>query len=309
MRKILVTQDDQLRFFKRGLLRNYQSLPQGSQSLPRGYQRFLQSVVLASLLVVFCLSSAMAEDVIRVPGITEPIHDVLLSLPTTGMVNKILFNEGDYVKKGAVILRLDMQLEALEVDRRKLLWESKAEVNSAKARVATMASHLKSTRELYKSTGSISLEEVEQQQLEYALAVAEKDRLENNEARERIEYKIAVEQLNKRSLRAPFSGIITELLVDVGETSELDVPLVHFVDTSRCLFVCTVEEQVGRTLKSGPSVDLEIQAGATTVMIKGQITYVDPVVDPASGLQRVKALFQNEDGEIHPGVAGTMIIR
>lgn len=267
-----------------------------------------RSIVLVGL-VVGCLSSAMAQDVIGISGITEPIHDVLLSLPTTGMVNKIFYNEGDFVKKGTVILSLDKQLEALEVERRKLLWESKAEVNSANARVATMSSHLKSTWELYKSTGSISLEEVEQQQLEYDLAVAEKERLENNEAREQIEYKIAAEQLSKRSLRAPFSGIITELLVDIGETSELDVPLVHLVDTSQCLFVCTVEEQIGRTLKSGPYVDLEIQAGAEFVKIKGKIMYVDPVVDPASGLQRVKVLFQNKDGEIHPGVAGTMFVR
>lgn len=295
MRNLLITRHDQLRFFKR--------------SLSQGSQRFVQSVVLVSLLVVFCLSSAMAQDVIGISGITEPIHDVHLSLPTTGMVNKIFYNEGDFVKKGTVILSLDKQLEALEVERRKLLWESKAEVNSAKARVATMSSHLKSTRELYESTGSISLEEVEQQQLEYDLAVAEKERLENNEAREQIEYKIAVEQLSKRSLRAPFSGVITELLVDIGETSELDIPLVHLVDTSQVLFVCTVEEQVGRTLKSGPFVDLEIQAGVELVKIKGKITYVDPVVDPASGLQRVKVLFQNKDGEIHPGVAGTMFVR
>ncbi len=267
-----------------------------------------RSVTLISLLAGLCLSPAMAGEVIGISGITEPIHDVHLSLTTMGAVSKIFYHEGDYVKKGTVILNLDLKLETLEVKRRKLIWESKAEVNSATARVATMASHLKSTRELYKSTGSISQEELELQQLEHDLAVAEKERMENNELRERIEYEIAVEQLNKRSLRAPFAGVITDLHVGLGETSESDVPLVHLVDTSQGLFVCTVEEQVGRTLKSGPIVDLEIHAGATAVKIEGQITYVDPIVDPASGLQRVKALFQNKDGEIHPGVAGTMFV-
>ncbi|MCK4536287.1 MAG: efflux RND transporter periplasmic adaptor subunit [Desulfuromonadales bacterium] len=287
MKKVLITRNDQSGFFRRGLAR---------------------SVLLVSLILGCCLSSAMAQEVVGVSGITEPVHDVILSLPTMGTVSRVFYNEGDHVKKGAVIINLDRQLESLEVERRKLIWQSKAELNSAIARVATMGSQLNSSRELYKSTGSISLEELEQQQLEYELAVAEKERLENNEERERIEYKIAVEQLNKRSLRAPFSGVITELLVDIGETSELDVPLVHLVDTSRGLFVCTVEEQVGRTLKRGPSVDLEILAGAAPVKIKGQITYVDPVVDPASGLQRVKVIFQNKDGKIRPGVAGTMFV-
>jgi RND family efflux transporter MFP subunit len=281
-----------------------------TRETPSGYLMPLltRSVILVLLLAGFCLPSAMADEVISIPGITVPIHDVLLSLPTMGTVKKIFYQEGDYVKKGTVILNLDMQLEVLEVGRRRLIWKNKAELNSAIARVATMGSHLKSTRQLYESTGSISQEELELQQLEHDLAVAEKERIENNEEREQIEYKIAKEQLSKRNLRVPFSGIITELLVDIGETSELEVPLVHLVDTSQCLFVCTVEERVGRTLKSGPDVDLEIQVGAETIKIKGKITYVDPVVDPASGLQKVKVLFENEEGEIHPGVAGTMFV-
>lgn len=278
-------------------------VPQSEQ-----YKFFLKGLIIVCFLVAVPSSPVMADELMGISGITEPIHDVLLSLPTTGTVEKIFYSEGDYVKKGKVILTLDNQLESLEVARRKLIWESKAELNSATARVATLGSQLDSTRKLYTTTGSISKEEVEQQQLEYDLAVAEKKRLENNEEREYIEYQIALEQLHKRSLRAPFSGTITEFRVDIGETSELDVPLVHLVDTSRCLFVCTLEEQVGRTLKRGPDVDLEIQAGAGTIKLKGEITYVDPVVDPASGLQKVKVLFQNKDGEINPGVAGTMFV-
>ena len=279
-----------------------------SKSWANGQKILLNVSLVACLLVIVPSAQVTAQETAGIPGITEPIHDVLLSLPAMGIVTKIFYNEGDYVKKGAVILNLDKRLETLEVARRKLIWESKAELNSATARVAIMGSQLKSTRELYKTTGSFSKEEVEQQQLDYELAVAEMKRLENSEERERIEYKIAVEQLNKRSLRAPFSGIITEFLVDLGETSERDVTLAQLVDISQVLFVCTVEEHVGRTLKSGPDVDLEIQAGVTPIKIKGKITYVDPVVDPASGLQRVKVLFENQEGEIHPGVTGTMFV-
>lgn len=279
-----------------------------SFSQTRRGRRELAGVVVAAFLLLGCLPPAMAQELIRVSGITEPIHDVTLSLPTTGTVAKIFYKEGDYVKKGKVILSFDAELEALEVERRKLIWESRAEVNSAVARVATLGSQLESSRELFKSTGSISQEELEQQQLEYDLAVAEKERLENNEARERIEYNIAAEQMSKRNLRAPFSGVITELLVDIGETSELDEPLVHMVDVSSCLFVCTVEEHIGRTLKKGSSVELDVESGSAPIRVEGKIIYVDPVVDPASSLQRVKVLFQNKGGNIRPGVAGTMYV-
>lgn len=271
--------------------------------------RLPRIAIIVTLVVLGCLSPAMAEDrVISISGLTEPINDVMLSLPITGTVAKIFFKEGAYVKKGQVILALDSELEVLEVERRKLVWENKAELNSAIARVATLGSQLKSSKELYASTGSISREELEQQELEYEIAVAEKERLENNEERERVEYRIAVEQLNKRSLLAPFSGVITELMADVGETREENVPLVHLVDASQGLFICTVEESIGRTLKSGSTVDLEIQAGASVEKVKGRIIFVDPVVDPASGLQKVKATFPIKNGNICPGVSGTMLV-
>ena len=37
------------------------------------------------------------------------------------------------------------------------------------------------------------------------------------------------------------------------------------------------------------------------------ITLMTAVVDPASGLQKVKALFDNRDGKVRPGVAGRML--
>jgi len=97
-------------------------------------------------------------------------------------------------------------------------------------------------------------------------------------------------------------------MADVGETREENVPLVHLVDASQGLFVCTVEEPIGRTLKSGSTVDLEVQAGASVEKVKGRIIFVDPVVDPASGLQKVKATFPIKNGNIYPGVSGTMLV-
>ena len=48
------------------------------------------------------------------PGITEPVHDSLLSASVAGTVQKINFKEGDAVQAGTVILELDKALEELE---------------------------------------------------------------------------------------------------------------------------------------------------------------------------------------------------
>ncbi|MFC1534948.1 efflux RND transporter periplasmic adaptor subunit, partial [Thermodesulfobacteriota bacterium] len=120
---------------------------------------------------------------------------------------------------------------------------------------------------------------------------------------------LALENLEERSLSAPFQGIIIKLLLKEGEGCEPNQQLVRLVDTDMCLFICNVEERIGRTLKKGQPVDLKIRTGASSVNKKGAIVFTSPVVDPASGLLEVKAKFDNHDGKVRPGVSGFMILR
>ncbi|MBW2037143.1 MAG: efflux RND transporter periplasmic adaptor subunit [Deltaproteobacteria bacterium] len=266
------------------------------------------TLVAALLIITWAVPSGYGEEQFSVSGVTEPIKDITLSTSVAGRISTIFVKEGDRVKKGDCLLTLDKRLEELEVKRRKLIWESKAEVNAAFEKVTTLKSLLESTRKLFESTKSVSEEELQKKELEYKVQVEELHRLEIAEKREKIEYEMALEQLRKRSLRSPIDGIITEVLLDEGESCEERQPLIHVVDTGKCLLVCNVEEKVGRTLRKGQSVDLKIQTGSKFVPKKGTIIFVSPVVDPASSLLVVKARFENRDGKVRPGVGGAMLL-
>ena len=257
-------------------------------------------------MLIWTPLSVAAQERLSISGITEPIHDVTLSAIVSGRVAKIFFKEGDKIDKGATILDLDKKLEKLEVERRKLIWESKAELNSAKAQVSTLAALLKSTRELFDSTGSVSKEELEIQELEYNVAVAEMQRFEIAEERERIEYEMALENQRRRKLVSPVSGVIVKIFLDEGESVEPGESLVHVVDIKKCLFVSNVEEQLVRSLKKGQQVRLLIGNDSFAINKKGVIAYISPVADPASGLLEVKVEFENNDQSVRPGVAATM---
>ena len=280
----------------------------------RGYfvllaKRAVLPAVLLLTIFVCGAAPACAKEPLSVPGVTEPIRDVTLSATVVGTISTIFVKEGMSVQAGAAILELDKKLEDLEVQRRKLIWESKAEQEAAAARVVTLKSLLESTRGLFDSTGSVSKEELEKLALEYSIAVAEQRRLESAEERERIEYEMARETLRKRSLISPIQGTVVKLFLDEGETCQEKQPLAQVVDTSRGILVCNVEEPVGRTLRKGEAVDLRIKAGNGTVARKGVVVFVSPVVDPASGLLEVKAEFDNQDGSVRPGVAGYLLLR
>jgi len=270
---------------------------------------FLLAAVFTVLFLPGGTLSAYGQEPLSVSGITEPIKDVKLSATVAGTISAIFLDEGMVTRKGDVILELDKKLEALEVERRRFIWESKAELDAANARVSTLKSLLEATRELFDRTGSVSKEELEKMALDYELALAEKRRLEAAEERERIEYEMARETLGRRSLISPVQGTIIKLFLAPGETCEQNQPLVHIVDTSKGRFICNVEEWIGRTLRKGQSVDLKIRTGTKSVAKKGTIVFVSPVVDPASGLLEVKAEFDNRDGSVRPGIAGTMLLK
>src|ERR1035437_7483317 len=82
----------------------------------------------------------------QVPGITQPVHDSLLSASAAGTVQGIHFKQGDAVETGALILERDTPLEELEVARRRSGYESRAELEVAEHRVGILQADYESTK-------------------------------------------------------------------------------------------------------------------------------------------------------------------
>lgn len=259
-----------------------------------------------SLLVLVIMTSSPAFAELQVfKGITEPVKQATISGVQTGRVAVIHRKEGESVKKGDVILELEKEEQELETERRKLIAESKAELNSAQQQVRTLKRDYEATKQIFDTTQSVSEEELWKKELEYQLAVAENDRLKVAEERESLEYQISSTQLKSRLITAPFDGIVVKLHLQAGESCEVRDPLVRIVDISKCRFITYVDAAVSG-LFQGRKVSLKINAGASPRIFQGVVEYAAPVVDPSSGLREVKVLFDNINGEIQPGVSGTM---
>ena len=236
----------------------------------------------ALLISLFLLQTAPPNTTAAtwVSGITESINDVTLSTPLAGIVAKRPRKEGDRLRPGEAAVELDKRLEELEAERRKLALDLKK-------------SDLESTRALFeKKALSISREEMDKKISEYNITA--------------VEFELAKEQLRRRQIVAPFEGTIVEILIKEGEACQALQPLVRIVDAKRCYFIANVEAKSGHGLTVGKQVNLEIEAGNATVPFVGVISFVSPVVDPASGLLKVKITFENSDERIRPGVAGRM---
>lgn len=233
------------------------------------------------LVIALCLASpllpAHAAEVPAIDGITLPFMDVMLGSSVPGIISVEKFKEGDRVEKGDVILELDKKLEEFEVQRRKAVMDQN-EIQ------------MKSTQQLSVNTKSVSLEEMHKAEAEYKVSHAE--------------YDIAVQELAHRQVVAPFSGSITEISLHIGAACGPYQPLVRLVDTTRCYFEGHIDGKDAASLHLDQPVKIEIDGAEAPV--SGKICFISPVVDPASGLARVKAIFQNDDGKIRPGVAAKL---
>ena len=118
------------------------------------------------------------------------------------------------------------------------------------------------------------------------------------------EHQMAVEQLRKRKIMSPCAGYVVEIARDVGEACEAYQPLVRVVDPRRCYFVSNVEAKTASRLALDQRVQLIIEAADSAVEVTGKVVFLSPVVDPASGLRKVKVLFDNAERKVSPGVAG-----
>ena len=236
-------------------------------------------VLVPVLLTLSVFAPVSAAEPIVAEGITEPFQDVLMSPAGPGIIHAHFCKEGDAVDAGQVVIEQHKTLQELEVERRRVAMD-------------TSRIDYEGTQALYDRTKSVSRDEVMNKESIYKVSLAE--------------LAIAEEQLKLRQIISPFSGYVVEIFRDVGESSQQDEPLIRLVDNSKCYLVCNIEARIGYDLEMDQEIRVEIDAGRNPVVMQGHVSFVSPIVDPASGLLKVKVLFDNPAGKVRPGVAGRM---
>ncbi len=237
-------------------------------------------------MLVGSLSLALSQPqaaVQRIQGITEPVRDAILNSPVDGIIARQFFDEGSFAREGEVLLELDKSLQELEAARRQIVRDNrKKEYDRLSA--------------LYQETKSVSEEDLDKKRLEYQEAQAE--------------FELAAELVRKRQIVAPFSGFVVDWFNrDPGEgCKQNETALVRLVDTRQARFICNLEADRGSLVRLKQKVRLELGEPANRQLVDGEVIFVSPIVDAASGLLTVKILFQNPDGTVRPGVSGFLLL-
>lgn len=260
----------------------------------------MKKLIFLLFLIILGLNQAIASMMFE--GIVKPAHEVKLALPIDGVIAKVFVKEGDGVKKGEKLLKLDDTLQKLEVERRKEIYFDRSELESNKNNLEIIKSLLDSSQELYERTTSVSHDEVKSLRMQYYSLKGKVDTYEARKKQELLDYEISKEVLARHILTSPIDGTVTVVNPEEGEWAKGGEMLVTVVDTSVCYAEFYLEERYARILKKGESVSLNVREGEVMSAKKGKIVFISPVADQASGLVEVKVEFENKSGSVIPGV-------
>lgn len=196
---------------------------------------------------------------------------------TSGVLLRLMTEEGEQVKAGQVLARIDPERLRLELQRNEAMLR-KLQAEYARA------------------------EELFERKL---LAADAHEKLRFDLATQRAAFEMAKLELSYTDVVAPIDGVVAQRMVKTGNLIQVNQAMFRIVDISRLEAVLNVPERELATLKAGQPVQLRVDA-APGARFDGSIDRVSPVVDPASGTFRVVAAFSDASGTLKPGMFGRL---
>ncbi len=226
-------------------------------------------------------------------GRLEAVERVDVRSRVAGQVKSVHFTEGALVKSGDLLVTIDPDPYAAEVDR------AQAQVVAAQARLSYAKSEHQRAKRLWE---------------ESAIAQRELDERVNAELEADANLRAAQAALQSSKLnlqytqvRAPVSGRVGRLDVTVGNlvAAGPGAPVLTTLVSVNPIYASfdADEHVVLRTLHEGAK-SVPVEAETVTNggrQLKGRLQLIDNQVNTKSGTVRVRAVFDNRDGSLIPG--------
>ncbi|MDX3905490.1 MAG: efflux RND transporter periplasmic adaptor subunit [Pigmentiphaga sp.] len=230
-------------------------------------------------------------------GRLEAVDRVEIRPLVSGTLTAVHFKDGALVKKGDLLFTIDSRPYAAEVAR------MQAQLAAAQAREAYTASELARGERLL-ADNAIARRDFEEKQNAAREASA-------NLAAARAGLEAARLNLEHTRITAPVSGRISRAQVTVGNVVAAgagSAPLTTLVSTARMYAAFDVDEPTYLKIAQAS------RAGSGTIPVhlgladeegyprQGELSFIDNRLDVASGTIRVRAVFDNPDGQLIPGL-------
>lgn len=197
-----------------------------------------------------------------------------------GKVRTISFQEGSRVKKGQLLLKVDDA-------------DLQAQLSRAEFQQKLLSEKLERQRILLKRE-SISREAFDQLQTDYNMLEADIELLKV--------------KISRTEIRAPFDGVMGFRYVSEGSYVQPSSQIARIVDNSILKYEFAVPEKYASQTLTGK--DIAFRISGHDKVFRAQVYAVDPLIDVKTRMILLRARFQNNNGELMPGMfaKGNLVI-
>lgn len=210
-------------------------------------------------------------------GSFEAMHQNNICSEGSGKLTELLVKDGDHVSRGQVIAKLDNELILLQIE-------------TAKLNIAQLKNDNSRFSNLRKEQAVSSMEA---EKMELALKTAE------------VQLKQLQKQLKSTLVLAPFSGVVTKKIADLGSMVMPGSPIIELTDISQLKLSISVPERDITKIKRGQNVNVYVDALSTS--IPGSIYSISVQADALHNF-KVQVLVKNPANQILAGMYGTATI-
>jgi membrane fusion protein (multidrug efflux system) len=239
------------------------------------------------------------DEVFEFAGTVEAFRSVQVRAQVGGVITGRPFQEGQAVKAGDVLYRIDQTAyEAEWRTARARLTEAEARALNAeqtRTRYATLLKDNAVSRQDYDNAVS---------QADQAKAAVEEVRGITDRARKNLDDTI---------VRAELAGRVGKALLELGARVRGSDDVLTTIDVTDPVFVSfrpSAQQQLAwrrdpatarRLVPGGPLQFEAILPDGAPAPVRGRLDFIDPTVDPATGTQTFRARFANRDHLLVPG--------
>lgn len=236
------------------------------------------------------VEKAAARDltsIISASGEVRPRKSVDISAHVPGRIVEIGVREGQAVRQGDILMRLDSAQYEANADRdRAIIRFYKTELEKARVKSDQDRAVFERQQQLFQSQ-LVSREQMEAAKGQYDISQAQVDSMLHQIEQSEASLRVALDSLGKTVFRAPLDGVVTSLRVEVGEVAIIGTMnnpgtvLMTLADLS----IMEVEVQVDETdvidVRLGQPAEVHVDALPDRI-IAGRVTEVG-----SSALQRL----------------------
>ena len=233
------------------------------------------------------------QETVRGIGSVRPVRHVEIKPEAAGRIRKVYFEEGSFVRQGKLLFEIE------EEKHRQRLKSSQAALEQARVRFENSRRSYDRFRELFEQD-LISENEFDQVRTEMDAVSAEIARLT-------AQVRLSQEDLVDTLIKAPFSGYISQRVVDPGQFVSTGQILAAMYQTDRLEISFTVPEKYSAEVKLGQEVLIEVSAHQGH-KFSGMVSYVSPSVHESSRSLEIKASISNEQNILRPGSFASVIL-